>query len=438
MLSATLTVGVVTTLVKAAGAAKLVAVARVFGTGDALDAFLIAFLLPSFAAELIGSSFTAALVPAFIDVRERQGRAAAGRLFSSIAALSLALLSAAALVTFAARRPLLRILASGFSAGKLAFAETLLVWMLPLVVLIGLSAVWRAVLNAGRRFALAAAAPAMTPLLTIVLLSTPAKAWGAYALAAGTVVGTVLELALVARALKQQGLPLMPRWYGLTPRVREVIAQYAPMLAGAVLTSGAVLIDPAMAAMLGPGSVSALSYGTKLATVVLAIGPLAVSTAALPHFSLMTAAGDLAGLRKALRTYSLLTILATLPLTIALVWLSGPLTRMLFQRGAFAHSDAELVTAVQRCSFLQIPFAMLTALMARTVSSMRANRALLWGAMLSLVVNAASDYLLMNRLGVTGIALARAVTALVSFAYLTRILQHLLKDRAAAGVSFAA
>jgi Na+-driven multidrug efflux pump len=90
---------------------------------------------------------------------------------------------------------------------------------------------------------------------------------------------------------------------------------------------------------------------------------------------------------------------------------------------------------VQRCSFIQIPFAMLTALFARLVSSLKANRVLLWGAFITLAVNAGANYLLMQRWGVVGIALARAVVALASFVYLTKMLHNLLRKSTHPAVS---
>src|SRR5258706_14804753 len=80
------TVGAYTAVVKTAGAAKVVLTARAFGMSDGLDAYLIAFLLPSFVADTLSGSLGPALVPAFIDVREKQGRAAASRLYSNILA----------------------------------------------------------------------------------------------------------------------------------------------------------------------------------------------------------------------------------------------------------------------------------------------------------------------------------------------------------------
>ncbi len=62
---------------------KEVLVASMFGTGDELDAFLLAFVLPSFTISVIAGSFGVALVPSY--VRALHDRERAQRLLSGAA-----------------------------------------------------------------------------------------------------------------------------------------------------------------------------------------------------------------------------------------------------------------------------------------------------------------------------------------------------------------
>lgn len=71
---------------------KELLVARYFSRGDVLDAFLIAYLLPSFLVNLVASLFHSAVIPTFIQVRETDGREVAQRLFSGVMVWSLSLL----------------------------------------------------------------------------------------------------------------------------------------------------------------------------------------------------------------------------------------------------------------------------------------------------------------------------------------------------------
>ena len=93
ILGAAATVAVLSLVVRAASLGKDLAVAYRFGTGDSLDAFLIALLLPAFAINVVASSLNSAFVPVFIELREREGAASADRLFRSVLAVSLGILA---------------------------------------------------------------------------------------------------------------------------------------------------------------------------------------------------------------------------------------------------------------------------------------------------------------------------------------------------------
>lgn len=426
-----LTVGGLTLLVKAATAGKELIIAYSFGTSDVLDAFVIAFLLPAFVIDLIGGTLNAALIPTFVEVREHDGKEAAQRLFSSVMMCSLAVLVTATVVLALLAPFLLPILGSGFNAGKLALTSQLYYLVLPALIFYGLATTWSAILNALQRFALGAFVPAVTPLVIVLTLIGLADRWGIYALAIGTVAGMALEAGLLARGIKRQGFLSMPRWYGANPAVRQVFRQYLPVLAAAFLLGCTWIIGQAMAAMLGPGSVSKLVYGNKATSLLQGIGSVAVSTAVLPHFSQMVAVGDIAGVRHTLKTYARLILLVTLPLMLLLIAYSEPLVRLLFQRGAFTEADTHIVAQVQAMYLLQVPAFILEILLVRLISSLKSNKFLLVGTMLSLLLNVILNYVFMEWLGVIGIALSSSLMHVVSAGYLICIALWLTKETAA-------
>src|SRR5262249_21716708 len=154
-------------------------------------------------------------------------------------------------------------LASGFSQAKLDLTRRLLYALLPFAVFSGFSGCAAAVLNARERFALPALAPLLTTFASILFIATAAGRWGPFVLAGGIVAGSVAEASVLAWALRRDGVQLRLRWYGLSPALGQALRQYAPMLAGAFLTSMTVVVDQSMAAMLPSGSVAELGYAGK-------------------------------------------------------------------------------------------------------------------------------------------------------------------------------
>jgi putative peptidoglycan lipid II flippase len=423
-------VGAFTVLVKLAGAAKVVFSAHLLGAGDQFDAFVIAFVIPSFLGEVLGGSLIFALIPTLIEVRERQGEEAAHELYSSILIWAAVLLSAVAILAALGSGVIVKLLGSNFSAEKAHLTRNLFLAMTAVIPLSGISMTWRAVLNSKEKFAAAAGIPILTPIVSIALIVTAGHALGAFSLAFGATIGTLAEVLLLAIALRTHGirlLPSRPRW---TQPARQVLTQYAPMAIGGIMLSGSNLIDQLMAARLVTGSVSALNFGTRVTGVIIAIGPAALSTAILPRFSKMTALGDWPALRGAVKRYALLSLILSIPATACCIYFSESIVRIIFQRGAFSAQDTHLVARVQMLSLLQVPMSMLLALVVRLVSALKANDLLLRMAVLSVVANFALDYALMRSMGVAGIALATPLVTLLSLSFLAYLLARRVKTLA--------
>jgi putative peptidoglycan lipid II flippase len=428
--AATLTVGGLSFFAHVCTAAKELVVAYQFGTADALDAFLIAFLVPSFVISVVASSLPPAFIPVYLEVQHREGREAAERLYVGVTGWSLLILVGISSIMVLLSPMLLGLLGSGFDDEKLHLTRSLYFMMLPILTLKGLTTVWTTRLNATDDFAFASCVPILTPILTVAVLLFGVGRLGIHALSTGAVIGALLELVMVAWYLRSLGIALIPRWSGWwSPSLAEVMKQYGPGVAGALFMASTMLVDQAMAAMLGPGSVSTLSYGGKVVSFTLAIGATALGTAVLPHFSRMVSAADWDGVRHTLRTYVMLVLKISIPLTLTAVILSEPIVRTVFQRGAFTSMDTHLVGQVQMFLLLQVPLYLAGIIVVRLISALKANHILMWGCVLNFIVNVMLNYTFMRWLGVAGIALATFVVYVISVTFLSYMLLNVLKDR---------
>ncbi len=412
-------VGLLSLCPKLVAMLKELIVAERVGRGDLLDAFLIALVAPSFVVNLVAGSFNGALIPVFIYVRDCEGAEAAQRLFSNVIVWTTTLLLLLAVALAVGAPYYLSLLAPGFSPQKMALTRRLLYMLLPYVVLSGLVVNWTAVINAAHRFALPALSPMVTPALISVCLIATWSVWGVYSLPIGTVIGTGIESLILAYTLKSQNLSLAFRWTGMDHHMRSIIRQYAPAAAGALILSSTAVIDQSFAARLMPGSVAALSYGSKLISPVIALAALALSTPLLPHFSQLVAQRDWSACRHTIRTYVKLAFFAAIPVAAMLAIFSGPLIRALFERGAFGPEDTRVVSLVQAMYAIQIPFYVASIVLIRFLSSVKRNDLLMYSAILSLVLDVLLNIVLSRFIGVAGIALATSLFYAAAFVFLS-------------------
>lgn len=428
---AAMIVGTMTLGIKVVSLLKESFVAAAFGTASAYDAFVIALLVPTTIVGILSGSLNAALIPTYIEISEQENSEAAQRLYSTILMWNTLLLVGLTLLMAATVRFWLPVMASGFDPAKLALTQNLLLWSLPIVILTGFSTTWGALLNAGDKFALVAIAPALQPLLIILTLGFFGRSWGIYALMGSTVLGVLLETMVLGSALSRRGHSLLPRWYGVTSAFRKVRGQYGACIAGAFLVSGMTVVDQAFASTLGPGSNSALNYGSKLVALVLSLGATALGTAILPQLSRMVALNNWTGIRRFLSFYSKVILAVTIPACLILILASSYIVRIMYQHGSFTAADTSLVVKVQIFYLLRIPFSTCLVLVTRTLTALRANHILLFMSFGSFTLNAVLDYLFIQRFGIAGITLSTSACSVVILLCLSVAMYRLLEKRSA-------
>ena len=426
ILSAAAIVGFFTILTQIGGFAKELTVAAWFGTGDAVDAFLIALLVPSFIVNLLAGSVSASFLPTFIRVYRNRGLAGAQKVLTGVITgfLFFGLILSVILIVFT---PLyLPALCSGFSPEKLRLTRMILYALAPIILLKGLSTICAGVLNALDNFALAAVLPILGPLSAIFFILTGGASLGIYALVIGTILGFGLETVLISGAIIKRKFSLRPRLIDFDPDLRIVLGQFLPMIAGSILMGSTELVDKGMAATLASGSVAALNYGNKIIAAVLTLATTAIGTAVLPYFTRMVSEKDWKNIRSILKSYLSLIFAVGIPTAILIYVFSDSIVNIIFQRGSFTAGDTAVVSAVQAYFAFQIPFYIGGIVVVRLISALRANHILMWGAAINLVVNIGFNILFIHYLGLKGIALSTSFVYLISFLFLVYFANRLI------------
>jgi len=428
--SAAASVTAVGIVVKLVATGKEIAVAGVYGRSDAMDAFLAASLVPGLMVNLISESMNQALVPTLIRVREREGRAQAQQLLSSSMLWMCILLTAVSALMALTARGFFPLIASHFPPAKMDLAVRLFYALLPVVLITGIATNCTAVLNTFDRFAVPALVPVVIPLTIVASALTLGGRLGIWALVYATLAGSLAHAAVVAGMMDIHGYRFRLRWHGMTEATREVAYQYGPVLLASVVTSGGLLVDQSMAAMLPAGSVSALVYGGRFVSVVLSLMAGAVSTAVTPYFSRMIALGDWTGCRRAVSSWVRLTALISAPIAALLIGGSHLLVRAALQHGAFRPQDTAVVASVLAMYAIQIPFFVASRVHYRFILAMRRTDLALYCGILNLVLDIVLNLVLMRWFGVAGIALATSLWTVTTFLFLWYWTRKLLQEAA--------
>jgi putative peptidoglycan lipid II flippase len=421
------TVALLSAGVKVVATLKELFVASYFGRGHAVDAFLIAFLVPSFLVTLIAGSFNAAVIPTYIEVREREGRRAALNLVSITSRRAQNLLLMLSLALAVIGPWLMRLMVPNFAPDKFRLALQFFYAMLPLIVLAGIATNCAALLNAEGCYWAPAIAPLLAPGFTLGLLLMRGYQWGPWALVAGVIAGAAGECVLLKLVLLRRGIRLDHRRSVANRSAAQAVrAQILPLLVAALLTSGVTVVDQMMASWLEPGSVAALAYGGRIVSALAGFTAVSLTAAAIPQFSEMVARQQWDACRDTLKTYTRLLIAVMLPATVLLIVGSQPIVRLLYERGAFTSSDTHIVSRVQSMYALHLPFYGAGLLYVRLLTAMKRNDVVMICAGINLALDVVLNLVCMKLLGVAGIALSTSLFYVFSLSFAAVMVYRLL------------
>lgn len=428
ILHAAVAVNVAGIVVKLAAMFKEIFVASAFGRSDSMDAFLTALLIPSLLVNLIAESMNQALVPTLIRVREQEGHESAQQLLSSSLLWLCGLLTGVSLLMALLARNFFPLIALNYSSAKLECAEYLFYLLLPIVLLSGIASSCTAVLNSVDRFVGPALAPVAISIAIVTGVYAGAARYGIAAMAAATVFGTLLHALLVAAMMQARGYRFSLRWHGNNEDLREVRRQYGPVFFSSVMASGGLLVDQSMAALLTPGSVSALGYASRFVSVALTLMAGAISTAVVPAFSRMIARGEWSSCRASAGYWVRMTLLVSSPVAIGFILVARYLVGMTLQHGAFGPMDTAVVARVLAMYALQIPFYVASRVYYRVIVAARRTDLIFYGGILNLALDVALNLILMRYFGVAGIALATSLWTASTFLFLRYWARRLMAE----------
>ncbi|MCW5199804.1 polysaccharide biosynthesis C-terminal domain-containing protein, partial [Desulfobulbus sp. F1] len=122
-----------------------------------------------------------------------------------------------------------------------------------------------------------------------------------------------------------------------------------PATIGLSATQINVFVNTNFAASCMEGSVSWLNYAFRLVQLPIGVFGVAFSIAAMPVLARHAAQKDLAGLRQTFSSSLIMVFSLTIPATVGLILLAGPIIRLIFEHGAFTAKDTAFTAEALIC-----------------------------------------------------------------------------------------
>ncbi len=411
-----------------AGLVREIVAAALFGTSGSISAFVVAFNVPNLLRSLVAdSALSAAFVPVFTQLQEqgkhREAQKLAGRLLRPD--LDLARPDQRArdhrrAVADAAVRP-------GLDPALVDQTVLMARIMFPIVVLLGLTGLVAAILQAGGRFGATAFAPVLWNIVIIagLLVVTPfvPKDDQVTVYAVAVVVGTLAQLVYLLPSLK--GLGPFPLSFGFrNRRVRQVLVLMLPVTLGLGLININLTVDTIFATLVSDQAPRAIDAAFRLYLLPQGVFSVAISTVLFPTISRLAARDDIAGLRQTIASGMRQIFFMLLPASAFLLVLSEPVVKLVFQRGEFGPASTQLTSGALFFFAIGLAFNGASLLVIRAFFSMQIPWMPTKVAALGVVLNLVLDAILYGPMGTNGIPLSTSISSVITFGVLVWLLER--------------
>ncbi len=318
-------------------------IAGALGAGPVADAFYAAFRFPNLFRRLFAEgAFNSAFIPLYARTLEGEGEDAARKFAEDVLSALLLVLAAITALVMIATPVIVTLLAPGFTSDARKFDLTVELFrvMFPYLICMSLTAMVTGVLNAHRRFFIAALAPTLLNIITIAALVT-AVVMGLKGQAVGRLLSWsvlaagIAQLLMVIVAARHIGFHARLTRPRLTPGVKRLLWLAAPAAATGGITQINLFIGQIIASG-KEGAIAVLQYADRVYQLPLGVVGIAVGVVLLPELSRTLKAKHY---REATHTQNRaleFALFLTLPAATAIAVVATAIVRVLYERGAFS------------------------------------------------------------------------------------------------------
>jgi len=420
-------IGGLTMVSRVLGFARDMIGSRVLGASNANDAFNLAFLLPNIFRRLFAEgAFSSGFVPLFSRRLASGGHEEAQQFSNDILSVFMPALLVVTIIFEILMPGVIALVAGEYQkvSGKFDLAVELTRWTFPYLLFISLVALLSGVLNSLTRFAVAAFAPALLNIALIVaLLVAPTdKVEVVRYMAIAVLVGGIFQFALCWAAVRHAGVKLHFGRPRMTPAVRELVVLILPATVAAGVYQISQLFYAYFSAGLGEGALTKLSYADRLNQLPLSIIGTALGVAILPAISQAIARGQEAEASDVQARAFDLSMLLTLPATLALVVAAGPIIGALYQGGEYSVEDAAVTGNILAILVTGLPAYVLVKVLTPAFYARKDVKTPVWIAMSVLAAGIVANFILIPVMGIYSLATVTSASAWINFGLLFGIL----------------
>jgi putative peptidoglycan lipid II flippase len=396
---------------KLIGFTREIILAYFYGTSHVVDAYLMAYAIPSIVFGWI-ISLSVTYTPIYTDVRVKLGEDKSIKFTNNIISIAVTLSLASAVLGIIFSSQIVNLAAPGFE-GKVYELTDKFVKVSVLSVIFNVFAqILIAYLNCDEKFVLSnlsGLAVSSTQLLIIYLSS---KA-GIEVLKYSLVLPYLFQLAILYIFSTKNGYRFKFE-LKITPEIKQAFAILAPIFISSMISQINGFINKIFASGLVEGSISSLNYSITIRRFIYDIFSIAITTMIYPMISKGIANNDKDGVKNMVTKAINIVIILFIPITVGGILLSKQAVYFIYERGQFGSQSTQMTSLALQMYFLGLSALVLRDILTKVFYSMKDTKISLYLNLVTVGLCIVFSASLVKPMAHGGLALASSLSEIIT------------------------
>lgn len=382
------------------------------GADYRMDSYVLAFGAIMLLTKIIGDGIVVSLIPILHEIQHKFGKERRMNYTNSLINITIIISLGLIIIGFFGAPIIIKIFGPGFKGLEIEDSILLFKLGLPMMTLTWIKAIGGGFLQAEHAFKAGAKGGVSSVVVYIIYLLFFAERFGVQGFMVVGSFAIISQIYYIFKAMIKMGYKYDLRLDWRDGYLLKIITVFLPILVGISINEVNNAVDTAIASTLPTGSIAELSYANDIINLFLVLFISAIVTVLFPIMSEIYNKGDEESLKAEAKKYIKSTLILTLPISVILILIPGPIVKIFFERGAF-DAEASFFTAnILRYYGIGLPAMAIYPLITRVYYSIRDMITPVVISILALILNVVADLLLIPTMGVAGVALGTSISVI--------------------------
>ena len=407
-------IAVFTLISKAMGFFREMMIGSNYGAEAITDTYFTAMRATVLIMGTLGVALNTTLIPIFSEIRANSGKKAQKRYLNNMLNIVFIITIGISIFGYIFSPLIIKLMAKSFVGDQFLLAVKLNRIGIPIVVFLGITYVLSGYLQSNEIFGPHAIMGIPYNMVFLIGISFFVREENIETLMIISVFAALSQVLIQIPAVLNTRYKYSPRINLRDPYLKKALILVLPVLIGSAVSQVNAIIDQTLASGLPGGSISALTFASRINEMIISVFVAAIATVVFPMLSKAFANGENDEIRAIFKKGVNIILLVTVPATIGIMLLGEDVVRIFFERNNFTPRATAMTSGALFYYSIGLIASSLRLMLNKMFYSFRDTRTPMVNGGIAVIVNVILNLFFIRFMAHEGLALATSLSAVVT------------------------